>query len=221
MKQALVVGLGMFGMSLARELTQRRHEVILVDRNPDLVQVASEFAVEALALDATDEESVAELRPALRDLCICAIGEDSRDASIVCTALLRQLGARHLVARAFDPIHERILRLVGAHEVVNPERAFGQRLAARLAYRGVLDQAPLGHDLEISEVITPRALVGKTLRELELPRRYGVFVVALRSTEDSDEELAVPAPDTMLESRTVLILAAKKGSLLAMMEKLG
>lgn len=221
MKQALVVGLGMFGMSLARELTDRKVEVLCIDKDPDLVQSASDIVSEALCVDGTDESALADLRPERRDLCICAIGEDSRDASIVCTALLRQLGARHILARSYDPLHERILRLVGAHEVVDPERAFGRRLAARLAFRGVLDQIPLGHDLEISEIAVPRAFIGKSLRELELPKRFGVFVVALRGAEDEQSNMRMPDADAGLENRDVLILASGRGSLERMMEKLG
>lgn len=220
MKQALIVGLGMFGMSLARELADRKVEVILVDKSPDLVQVASEFAIEALALDATDESSLAELRPERRDVCICAIGEDSRDASILCTALLRQLGSRHLVARGFDVLHTRILRMVGANEVVNPEQAFGVRLATRLAFRGVLDQVPLGHGLDISELAMPRAFVGKTLRDLQLPKRYGIFAVAVRSPgEEERGDLRMPDPDEVLEGRDVLVLAGRRGSVEEMLEK--
>ena len=221
MKQALVVGLGMFGMSLARELSERGVEVIAVDSDTDHVQTASEFASEALAMDATEEEALADLYPERRDLCICAIGEDSRDASIVCTALLRQLGARHLVARAYDPLHERILRLVGAHEVVDPERAFGRRLASRLAFRGVLDQVQLGPELEVSELAAPKALVGKRLSELQLPKRFGVFVVALRAGVDAQESLRMPVASSMLDARDVLVLAAKRGGVQAMLEQIG
>ncbi|MEL6184390.1 MAG: TrkA family potassium uptake protein [Myxococcota bacterium] len=220
MKQAIIVGLGMFGMSLARELAKRRVEVILVDRNRDRVQVASEFAVEALVLDATDELALAELRPDRRDLSVCAIGEDSRDASILCTALLRQLGSRHLVARAFDELHGRILSKVGAHEVVNPEKAFGLRLATRLAFRGVLDQVPLGRGLEISELALPAGFVGKTLRELSLPKRFGLYAVAVRGPHDDEQDdLQLPNPDAVLEVRDILVLAGGRGAVEAMLEK--
>lgn len=219
MKQALVVGLGMFGMSLARELTERGIEVIGVDRSEELADAASEFATEALALDATDESTLLELGPERRDMCICAIGEDARDASIVVTALLRQFGAPYIVSRAFDPLHERILRLVGAHDVVNPEQAFGRRLAGRLAFRGVLDQVPLGHDLEITEVALPRAFVGQTLRQLELPKRFGVYVVAVRTSDDGQDALALADPSTSLDARDVLVLAGRRGSVQAMLEQ--
>lgn len=220
MKQALIVGLGMFGTSLARALTARGVEVLCVDTNPELVQTASSFAAEAVAFDASDEASLAEVHPDRRDLCVCAIGQDSRDASIVCTALLRQLGARYLVARGYDTLHERILRLVGAHEVVNPEHAFGERLAARLAFHGVVDQVPLGKDLLITELAVPPAFVGRTLVELSLPKRFGVSVVAVRREQGEEGLALLPRPDEPFEEEDVLVLAAKRGSVDRMLEKL-
>lgn len=220
MKQVLVIGLGIFGMSLARELRARRVEVICVDRNEDLVKTAAdELDAEAVVADGTDDEALGELHPERRDVSVCAIGEDSKESSILCTALLRQLGARRIVARAYDPLHARVLHAVGAHEVVDPERDFGRRYAQRLALEGVLDQVPLGQDLEISEVATPQSLVGKSLRELELPRRFGVYVVAVRSGAGAQEELRLPGPDMSIDRRDVLVLAARRGSVEAMLEK--
>jgi len=220
MKQALIVGLGMFGTSLARALTERGVEVLCVDNDPELVQAASGFAAEAVAFDASEEASLAEVHPERRDLCVCAIGQDSRDASIVCTALLRQLGAQYLVARAYDALHERILRLVGAHEVVNPEKAFGERLAARLAFRGVVDQVPLGRDLLITELAIPAAFVGRTLVELALPKRFGVSVVAIRRERGGSGLVLLPDPAAPFEESDVLVLAARRGSVDRMLEKL-
>jgi trk system potassium uptake protein TrkA len=220
MKQALIVGLGMFGTSLARALTERGVEVLCVDNNPELVQAVSGFAAEAVAFDASDEASLAQVHPERRDLCVCAIGQDSRDASIVATALLRQLGAKLLVARAYDTLHERILRLVGAHEVVNPEQAFGERLAARLAFRGVLDQVPLGRDLFITELAVPPHFVGRNLIELSLPKRYKVSVVAVRREVRGEGSILLPDPTAPFEEGDVLVLAAKRGSVDDMLEKL-
>ena len=82
------------------------------------------------------------------------------------TALLRQMGAPKIISRATDDLHERVLRLVGAHEVVNPERAYGERLATRLAHQGVADIIPLGDGLALTELIVPASFVGRSLIEL-------------------------------------------------------
>ncbi|MBC7172273.1 MAG: TrkA family potassium uptake protein, partial [Polyangiaceae bacterium] len=127
-RQAIVIGLGQFGMAVARALSERRVEVLAIDLSEDRVRAVAPFVAEAAAFDATNEEALARTSPERRDLCVCAIGDESRESSIICTAMLRQMGAPRIVARANDPMHERILGLVGAHRVVNPEREYGQRI---------------------------------------------------------------------------------------------
>jgi trk system potassium uptake protein TrkA len=219
-KQALVIGLGQFGLSLSRALTDRGVDVFAVDRNPSLVELAADFAAEAVVFDAIDEEALARSAPQRRDVCVVAIGNEAREGSILVTALLRQMGAPRVVARATDDLHERILKLVGAHEVVNPERAFGERLATRLAYAGVLEQAPLGDDLAITELRTPTAMVGRTLLDLKLPRRFGVTVVAVRRSQDGRGKLLIPRPDEPLQTEDILVVVAPPGAVTDLLERL-
>ena len=211
-QQVLVVGLGQFGMALARALSANGEEVIAVDRNPDRVQVAAGFATEAVEMDAMDEAELARLRPGNRDLCVCAIGDESREASIIVTAMMRQMGARRIVARATDELHERILHLVGAHEVLNPERVVGERLAARLSSRGVLDVVPLGEDLEITEIEVPEAIRGRTLAELQLPRRHRLTVLAVRRRQEGGTgRVRLPEADMRLADGDVLVVVGETG----------
>lgn len=205
-KQAMVIGLGQFGMALAQSLAERSVEVMAVDARLERVQVASDFAASAIQFDATDEDALRRTSPERRDVCVCAIGDENREGSIICTALLRQLGAPHILARATDPVHERILRLVGAHEVVNPERAFGERLATRLLYSTVLDEVPIGGDLVLTELRPPAAFVGRTLSDLSLPRRHEINVVAIR--REGDKTVSTPLPNTPLQEKDILLVVS-------------
>lgn len=202
----MVIGLGQFGMALAQSLAERSVEVMAVDARAERVQVASDFAASAVQFDATDEDALRRTSPERRDVCVCAIGDENREGSIMCTALLRQLGAPHILARATDPVHERILRLVGAHDVVNPERAFGERLATRLLYSAVLDEVPIGGDLVLTELRPPAAFVGRTLSELSLPRRHEINVVAIR--REGDKTVSTPSPETPLQEKDILIVVS-------------
>jgi trk system potassium uptake protein TrkA len=202
----MVIGLGQFGMALAQSLAEREVEVLALDTRPEQIEIASAFAASAVQLDATDEDALRRTSPERRDLCVCAIGDDNREGSIMCTALLRQLGARHILARATDATHERILRLVGAHDVVNPERAFGERLATKLLYSAVLDEVPIGGDLVLTELRPPPAFVGRTLSELALPRRYEINVVAVR--REGDKGVSPPSPSATLQETDILIVVS-------------
>jgi len=211
-QQALVVGLGQFGMALAQALTKLGSEVLVVDRRAERVQLASSFATEAVTIDAMDEAELARLRPATRDLCVCAIGDENREASIVVTAMLRQMGAPRLVARATDAMHERILTLVGAHEVLNPERTLGERLAARLSSRGVIDVLPLGDDLAITEIATPPSAVGRTLAEIQLPKRFQLTVLGVRRAQEDQGKIVLPTASLKVYEGDIVVVVGPIGA---------
>jgi trk system potassium uptake protein TrkA len=210
-QQILIVGLGQFGMSLACTLSDKGAEVLAVDRRRNLVEEASAFVTEAVVMDATDETELARLRPAQRDACVCAIGDDSKESSIICTAMLRQMGSPWVIARANNPMHQRILQLVGAHVVVNPEQEFGKRFANRLIYRQVVAEMPLGEDLHITEINVPPAMVGKNLAQLALPKRMGVMVVAVRRGTPS--KVLQPSPDDPLQEGDNLVIVSSEAAI--------
>ncbi|NUN15051.1 MAG: TrkA family potassium uptake protein [Myxococcales bacterium] len=210
-QQALVIGLGQFGVSLARSLTRRGVEVMAVDVKMERVDAISDEVADAICMDAADEASLAKTAPGRRDVSICAIGDDSRENSIIVTALLKQMGAPHIIARATDPVHERILTLVGAHEVLNPERAFGERLAARLSSQNVLDEIPLGTGLVVSDIRPPAYVVGRTLAELALPRSHKMTVVAIRRPTETGVTTHLPDPMVPIGPDEILTVVAAPG----------
>ncbi len=210
-QQILIIGLGQFGMSLAHALSDKGAEVLAVDRRKDLVEEASSFVTEALVMNATDEAELARLLPGQRDVAVCAIGDDSKEASIICTALLRQMGAPWIISRANDVMHQRILHLVGAHQVVNPEQEFGQRFANRLVYRHVVADMPFGDDLHITEMKIPPSMIGKTLMELALPKRFGVMVVAIR--RGATGKILQPSPNAPFQEGDNLVIVSHESAI--------
>lgn len=216
-RQALVIGLGQFGMAVARALSARQVEVLAIDVSEDRVRSASSFVTEAACFDATDEAALARTSPERRDVCLCAIGDEAKEASIICTALLKQMGARRVIARSNDDLHARILTLVGANQVVNPEREFGDRFANQILHASIRGEMPLGEGVLISEVSVPEAFVGKDLVNLQLPRRFGVTVVAIRKGEAG--AVVMPNHATALEAGDVMVVVAKERAVANMMEK--
>jgi len=207
-QQILIIGLGQFGMSLSRTLSQKGAEVLAVDLQKNLVQEASVFVTEALVMDATDEVELARLHPEKRDAVVCAIGDDSKEESIICTALLRQMGAPFIVARANDKMHQRILHLVGAHKIVNPEQEFGIRFANRILYRHVIADTAIGDDLNLMEIRIQPSMVGKNLIELALPKRFGILVAAIR--RGSPQRIIQPSPHAPLQAEDNLMIVCNE-----------
>lgn len=205
-QQVLIIGLGQFGMSLARTLSEKGAEVLAIDPKKDLIEEASDFVVEAIVMDGTDEKELANLQPAKRDLVVCAIGDDSKEASIICTALLRQMGAPYIIAKASDKVHQRILKLVGANLIINPEQEYGKRFANRILYRHIIADTPLGEDLTLTEINVQPYMQGKSLVELELPKRFGAMVVAVR--EHKNNRLVQPKAHELLKKEDTLVIVS-------------
>jgi trk system potassium uptake protein TrkA len=210
-QQILIIGLGQFGMSLARTLSEKGVEVLAVDRRRNLVEEASSFVAEAVTIDATDESELARLEPRRRDAAVCAIGEDSREASIICTALLRQMGTPLIIARANDKMHQRILHLVGAHQVINPEQEFGKRFANRLLFRDVVVDTNLGEDLHLTEIRILPDMIGKTLVDLALPKKFGIMVVGIR--RGTPPKIVQPSPTELLLADDNLIIVSNEAAI--------
>jgi len=207
-QQVLIIGLGHFGMSLAKNLSEKGAEVLAVDKRKNLVEEASAFVTEALVMDATDEVELAKLEPKKRDSSVCSIGEASKDASIICTALLRQMGAPLVIARASNKQHQRILTMVGAHQVIDPEREFSNRFANKLLYKNIIVDSSVGEDLHLTEMCVLPSMVDKTLIELELPKKFGVMVVGVRRGEHG--KIHHPNPnDKLLKDDIIIIVSAE------------
>ncbi len=216
-KQILVIGLGQFGMGLVKTLAKKNAEVIALDVDLKKVQQASAYTAQALCCDATDEETLRQLNPASRDVCICATGDQSKEAAIICTALLKQIGAKRVIARANDDLHARILRLVGADEVINPEWAFGERFANRVIDEAILEEMSLGSDLVVTEFKTPSLFAKKSLMELNLRRRYEMTVVAIRSASNGQVKLA--QPEEILNLDDILVVVSKIGTVSKLLDE--
>lgn len=207
-KQVIVIGLGQFGLGLIRALSQTNTDIIAIDQDEKRVNLASSWASKALCFDATDEEALAQLQPETRDVCICATGDQSKEVGIICTALFKQLGAKRIISRANDDLHARILRLVGAHEVVNPEWDFGARFAPRVLSENVIGEMVLDANLVISEINAPQKLCGKTISTLDLRRIYGITVIAIKSIKTGQVKQA--GPNDIVNVGDILISASSK-----------
>ena len=175
-----VIGLGVFGREVALSLASRGLAVVVIDSNPDMVESVKDQVAQALILDATVEAALTDAKIDRVGTVVNAIGTEHLQNSILATALLSHLGVRHIIARATNALHERILLQVGAHEVINPEREMGRRLAQRIAMPHFKEILQMPQGVCVAEVPIPASFVGHTLAELSLRTRYGVNVIAAK-----------------------------------------
>lgn len=187
-EQVLIIGLGQFGMALTKTLFGKGYEVIAVDVDKKLVNEASNYATDAICIDAIDEISLSKLSPKTRDLIICSIG--AREPSILAVALLKQMGCENIIARASEAIHARILKAIGAKRIINPEYEYGKKFANKIIFKSIfLDNN--ADELELFEISVQPFMIDKSLRELQLPDKYNVIVAGIMK----DNKYTRPVPD--------------------------
>ncbi len=177
-KQFAVIGLGRFGSSVARALVNTGHEVLGIDKDEETVQDFVESITHAVQADAIDEKVLKALGIQDFDTVIVSIGEDMQ-ASILVTLILKELGVTNIVAKALNEAHGKVLERVGADNVVYPERDMGIRVARNLAGHIILDYLELDPNSSIVEIKTPEWMVGKTLGQLELRKKFGISVIGI------------------------------------------
>jgi trk system potassium uptake protein TrkA len=209
MKQSvLVIGLGRFGTSAARELMRLGHDVLAVDRDEQPVNDIAPVVTQALQADASDVDALKAIGAGEFDHAIVAISS-ATEASIFATLALKQLGVRNVVAKAGTALHGTILERVGADRVVYPEREMGIRVAHIFAYPNVIDYIDTAPGFGITMLRPPAGSIGKTLTELDLGRRQ-LSPVALRR---GDRVTVNPAPSEKIQDGDLLILVGRDSGL--------
>lgn len=210
----LVFGLGRFGSSLARSLCDQGQQVMAIDTNEELVQTIAPYVTEAVQLDATDEAALATLEVSSFDGAVVSIGQNIRDSILICV-LLKEMGIPHLIAKAQDELHAKVLRKIGVDRVVFPERDMGERVARSIATPGVLDLMQLDDDHQIVEVMLPEKWAGSTIAALNIRRRFGISVVAVRR---DGSYIVSPSADLVLETGDTLLVLGKDDDIEALDE---
>lgn len=201
-KQFAIIGLGRFGTSVARTLYKAGYEVLAVDASEERVQKFADEVTHAVVADSTDEGALKALGIRNFDTVVVAIGEDVQ-ANVLTTLLLKEMGVGHIVAKAKNQLHGKMLEKIGADRVIYPERDMGVRVAHNLVSTNVLDYIELSPNLSLVEVTTPRALVGLTLAESSLRSSYGVNVVAIKRGE---RLIVPPLPSERIDEQDILII---------------
>jgi trk system potassium uptake protein TrkA len=179
MAEIAVIGMGRFGRAVARSLALEGQAVLAIDREAGRLEAVAPEVDSVISIDTTQEEEVKGLRLDRMACVVVAIGSRATEASILTTAILRELGVGRIVARAFDERHARLLVTVGANEVLNPEDEIGRRLATRLAFPDIRDHIKLGEAV-LAEVEAPEAFNGRRLDELDLGGTGNLSVLAIR-----------------------------------------
>lgn len=208
-KEYIVIGLGRFGSSVAKQLEANGCKVLAVDRSEQMVGQIAEYVTLAMRIDVTDEEALKELGGRNFDGAIISIGH-GLEASVLATIWAKEQGIRQVIVKAYDDTQGKILTKVGADEVVYPERQMGVHLANDLAFNNLFETIELTAEYSIADVDLLGSWVGKNLKELKLREKYGVNVIAVKR---GGVLLINPSADEPMKQNDVFVLLGKNSTL--------
>lgn len=207
MKSVLLIGLGRFGKHIAMKLNSMNHQVMAVDINEERVNAALPFVTNAQIGDSTNEEFLSSLGIRNFDVCIVTIG-DNFQSSLETASMLKELGAKKVIARASRGVQEKFLLRNGADEVVYPEKQLAAWTAIRCTSEHILDYIELDGDHSIFELSVPAEWNGKTVIQLDIRKKYGINILGVR--ENGVLNLNVTPERVLNKEMSVLVLGHQK-----------
>lgn len=215
-----MIGLGRFGMTLARTLGESGAEVIAIDADGRLVDQVKDVVSAAVRLDSTDPSALTNQEIHKCDVAVVAIGENF-EAALLTTVIVKQIGVPRVICRAQTAVHAEIYRRIGADEVIQPEMQAGAALGRSLASPHIEEIVPLAEGYSLIELHAPQAFLEKTLAGLNLRARYQVNLVAIKRTRQvavagrnvTEEVLSVPTPDEVIRPGDILVLVGSNDAL--------
>ena len=209
MKRFAVIGLGRFGHQVARALFEEGNEVIAIDRSQERVQALLAFSTSAIVQDATDSERLKNLGLDEMDAVLVSTGTSISTSVLICYHL-KAIGIDQIIVRAEDDDHGKILTQLGATQIIRPARDTATRMARLLTRPNILEFLPLEEDFNLIQVDPPRALIGKTLGEMELRKKYGVYVIAVKELVPEKFVMLPPAEFVVKDSDILMMIGTVK-----------
>jgi trk system potassium uptake protein len=201
-KEFAVIGLGRFGGSICRALSEEGLEVMAIDTDEDKVNEFANVASHAVVGDTTDETVLKSLGIRNFDHVIVAIG-DNIQASILTTLILKELGVKDITVKATNDYHEKVLSKIGADRIVHPERDMGRRIAHKIISNNVLDYLELSDEHSIVEIVANERLHGNSIIDLDIRAKYGINIVAMKRNKDI---IVSPQANEIIQKNDILIV---------------
>ncbi|MFN3158541.1 MAG: potassium channel family protein [Rubinisphaera brasiliensis] len=205
MKRFVVIGLGNFGFTVGRALAEAGHDVIAVDRHGDLIDRMANFVAQAVVANAVDAETLQRIGVDAVDAAIVSTGDDMA-SSVLTTMALIDLGVKDIYVKVSSDDHARVMKRIGATDVIFPEKDTAVSLSARLSGPALLNYVQLGKDFSIQEMGVPNSWSGKTIRALGLRQEHNITVVALHDVL-TGVITPSPNPDYVLKDSDALLVA--------------
>jgi trk system potassium uptake protein len=214
-KRFAVIGLGRFGSSVARVLTDMGQNVLAVDNDAGRVEAMAQVVHHVVRADATDPAALKALHIADYETVVVAIG-DNVEANVITCLNCRDCGVKTIVAKAQDPAHGRVLERLGVDRIVFPQRDMGARVAHNLSAGGIIDYIRLSEHYGMAELEAPVSSVGQTLAESDVSNQFGLNVMAIKR---GNRLIISPGAAEQIAAGDVLVVIGEAGGIQRVREK--
>jgi len=208
----VVIGLGIFGYQLARQLYENGIDVIAIDKNKDVIQRIKDCCTKAVMADARDKEVLENIGIVANDTVVISFGEDL-SASTLLTLHLKEMKVKSIIVKVPNEDHKRILLKVGASEAIIPEREMAKKVARGIISPNVMEYLPISDEYTIVELAPPTDFIGKSLADLNLRKKYNLQVIAIRDVLANKMQL-VPQANSVLKDSDVLVIIGREEDIL-------
>ncbi len=205
MKSILVIGMGRFGRHLANKLVELGNDVMIIDRNEDIINSLSSNFTDAFVGDCTNPAVIKSLGINNFDICFVTIG-DNFQSSLEITSLLKEYGAKYIVSKATVDMQAKFLKQIGADEVVYPEHDMAIRLAIKHNATNVFDYIEIGQEYAIYEIPILEDWINKSIIDVNVRKKYNVNIVAIKN---NGQLISSPGPDYIFNENDHIIVVAK------------
>ncbi len=208
MKQFVVIGLGNFGFNAAKALAEKNNQVLAIDIDNNRIDEIKDYVSDAIIADAKNMKVLNEFVTNSVDAVIISIGQ-SMEASILATHYLKERKIKQIIVKAINENHAKILELMGADEVILPEKDIAFSLARRLSSANLLEHIPLTSEFSIVEIAAPEDFIGKTLKQIKLRSRFNLLVIAVKDVLQ-DKFFLMPEADFSLMPDCLLVIMGRQ-----------
>ena len=203
MKSILIIGLGRFGRHMAKKFSEQNNDVMAIDINEERINNVLPVVTNALICDATNEQFMETIGVRDFDLCVVAIG-DNFQSSLETTALLKDLGAKFVLARASRDVHAKFLLRNGADDVIYTEKETAERLAVKYGSDNIFNYIELNGEYSIYEIAVPSSWLNKSILKVNVRSKYGISILA---TKQGNNIYPLPKPEHVFtDSESLMIL---------------
>lgn len=208
MKNFAVLGLGNFGFNIARNLSEKGKNVLAIDSDPNQIEKIKNIVSDAIIGDVKNEIVLSEFLDSTIDTAIISTGEKEFD-SILAVHHIKDIGVKNIIVKANNEMHAQILKLMGATEIIFPEKDIAEWIATRLSEPNLIERIPLSEDYSIVEYACPDKFAGNTLRKIQLRSKFNILLIAVKDIL-TNEFILMPDADFKFKPDTILLLMGKK-----------